>query len=196
MSVGDVYQQTLVGELDGVEVANVFYQKITTDPGESATQEEVFEAFKNNILNEIQKFTSTEFQWECVLSRKIAPMTEPSRVFPLSEVGGVASPSLPANQVITVSHQSTPWTRFQNGRWFFTGIPKIWIESGRLVEAGANAFQDFCETVTGTFADAAVLYRIVHQSRQAETLFDVDACTIRPVPTKLRRRTKRLCSIS
>jgi hypothetical protein len=47
MSVGDVYQQTLVGELDGVEVANVFYQKITTDPGESATQEEVFEAFKH-----------------------------------------------------------------------------------------------------------------------------------------------------
>lgn len=196
MAVNDIYQNTLVASLGTVALANVFYQKITVDAGPPDDQDAMVDAFIQQVLPDILSFQCADLVYECILSRKVSPLTGPAKVYPIQDTGDIVSAPVPANQAITITTRSLPWDNTAGGRYFMAGVPEVWITDGRLLVTETDAFDDFLNKLEGGFTQSGSTYSFQHYSKKFDTYKDILTATLQPIPSRQRNRTQRLCSIS
>lgn len=196
MAVNDIYQNTLVVAQGTVAVANVFYTKITVDAGPPDDQDELVDAFINIVVDAIQKFQCNTTVYECILSRKVSPVTGPAKVYPITGTGDLAQNPMPSNSAITVTTRSLPWDPSAGGRYFMAGVPETWITDGRLLTTEVSAFDDFLTAVTEEYSQSGSSYKMQHFRKKFSSFADILTAQVQPIPSRQRNRTQRLCSIS
>jgi hypothetical protein len=196
MAVNDIYQQTVVASQGTVALANVFYTKITVDAGPPDDQDELVDAFTNIVIEAMKEFQTASIIYECILSRKVDPVTGPAKVYPLNTVGSNPLAPTPANLAITCTTRSLPWDRSSGGRYFLAGVPETWITDGRFLQSEIGKFDNFVEAVVEPFSQSGSTYKMMHHRKKFGTFAEIESAQIQPIPSRQRNRTQRLCSIS
>lgn len=196
MAVNDIYQNTLVAAQGTVALANVFYTKLTVDAGPPDDQDALVEAFIDQVVPAIKKTQSVSIIYECVLSRKVDPVTGPAKVYPITAGGDILSDTTPANLAITVTTRSLPWDPSAGGRYFLAGVPEIWITDGRLQQAFIEQYEDFTDLLTDGWSATGSSYEMWHFRKKFKSFAKIVTAQVQPIPSRQRNRTQRLCSIS
>ncbi len=196
MPIGEVYQQTLVNIQNAEPCASVFYMKVVEDAGTTDPEKDAADALINGIATDIANFQSNQVNYECVLSRRILPTTQPARVLLQTLNGALGGQELPANVAFSFRHYSLDASKFTRGRWFINGMLESYVIDGRLDVGNVAVFQPFINAVVAPIVDSGRTYRLQHFSKFLDQFFDINSVLQNPVPTKLRNRTPGLCSIS
>ena len=196
MAAGDIFQQTVVAQVNAEPTANVFYLEVLDDTGTTDAEADAAQALQNGVLPVLGAFLSEDVAYECILSRRVRPTTAPARVFQLVTVGGLAQAALPANQCIKFRHFSDIGGRNRQGRWFFAGLPEADATNGRISNIRIGSYNAFAAVVAATITDAGRTYRLKHFSKKLNQFWDIDQAVVDPIPRKVRNRTPGLCSIS
>lgn len=196
MAAGDIYQCTVVQGLDGVNLANVMFLKIIDDTGIADSEIGVNEVFDNQIIPAMVNIQSEDVSYECVLMRKVAPMTAPARVFPSTKVGLLPFPSIAANQVAVMSHYSNDGRPRYRGRYFISGTPKTISSHGRISETFKGIYDELADLMTETITESTHTYRMQHYSKFLDVHVDIENARMQPILTKHRGRTPGTCSIT
>lgn len=196
MPAGDVYQFTMVSIGGGVTWANVLYQQTIDDTGSTNPEMDAYTAFLIHILFSFRDIMSNETEIDCVLQKLLVPMTQPAVVQVSNTTGTVAAQMLPANQAVLLSHRSLPANAGNRGHIFVSGTVETWAENGRIKEANKASFDALQGKLVTPYTTAGHDYKIVHRSKKNGTYADIVTTTVRPIYTKIRNRTQRLCPIS
>ena len=195
MAANDIFQFTIVQQLDLVFYSNVFYQKVVDDTGTSDAQTDAWNSFLANVWTVWQGVVSNDAQVECVLARKVDPRTDPAEKIDLTSTGAVVGDSLPANNPLIINHWSLPVGRETRGRWYMTGVDRSWVAEGRIDDGRIDDYDALMSALVNQQDLAGKTYQLTHWSPRLQTFHDLVRCQVNPRLTKLRRRTQPLCSI-
>lgn len=196
MAVGDIYSETVVMNHGGVNFANILYLKVDADAGPDKDDDEVAADFIASVIPTIQATQSDQVTYECVLQRKVSPVTAPSKVYEVLGTGDSVLHGLPTNQAVLLRHQSLP-AQIQNyGRLFLAGVPEGWVSKGRVKFNFISDFEPLLNILTQGFTVGGTDYRMVHHSPTLATYQNIVTASINPRVTKFKNRTRPLCSIS
>lgn len=196
MPAGETYEVTVVWAGGGSFWANVLYCNIVDDTGTTDAELDLQQAVKNQVIDKVLDLLSFQVSTDCYLIRRKLPTTAPSRVFVDSSSGTIINPMLPANQALVMSHRSKPPRRENIGHVFWSGTTEAWAVNGRFNGAGASVFTPIITAFTADIVDGGRTYRMKHFSRALGAFADISTVAFRPIYTKLRNRTKKLCPIS
>lgn len=196
MAANEIYQQTVVNLQNAEPCASVFYTKVIEDAGTTDPELDAATALMDEIVSNVAAFQSNQVNYECVLSRRLLPTTQPARVLLQTLNGSLGGQELPANVAFSFRHYSIDASKFTRGRWFFNGMLESYVNDGRISFLNAAVFAPFIAACTAPFLNSGRTYRLQHFSRKLDLFFDIDSVLQNPVPTKVRNRTPGLCSIS
>jgi hypothetical protein len=196
MPIGEVYQNTVVNLQNAEPCASVFYNRVVEDAGTTDPEKDQADALIDGIITHLADMQWNQVQYECVLSRRILPTTQPARVILQTLNGALGGQELPANVAMSFRHYSLDASPFLRGRWFINGLLESWVENGRILATHATDVQPFINAVPNDYTVSGRTYRVMHYSRRLDTFYDIDSVIFNPVPTKVRNRTPGLCSIS
>ena len=196
MPAGEIYQASCVFTGGDAVWANVLYIEVVDDTGTTDAEKDAIDALSNQVIAKMRDLMSFQTNFDCVLSRRVAPTTGSSRVFDYGQAGTVIQPMSPSNVAVNLMTRSKPSNIGNRGRIFIGGIPSSWIDDGRLLQTNFVTFSPFRLSLTQLQTDAGRTYQMKHYSPKLATFEDIFDTTIRPVPTKLRNRTQSLCPIS
>ena len=195
MAAGDIYQLTVVQVLGTRSLANVFYQETVDDAGSSNPEADAVDAFELNVIANLRAVQAPQLTYECIVSRRVVPQTQPRFVKFITAAGTGGGNALPSNQSCVVSHQSLPKARGNIGRVFIAGVPEAWIEKGTIRQDQFSNFDNFMGDLETPYTVSGRTYKVVHHSPSLNTYEDIVQTILRPIPRKLRGRTERICSI-
>lgn len=196
MPADEVYQQTVVNIQNAEPCASVFYTKVIEDAGTLDPEKDAADALIDEIITDVAAFQSNQVNYECVLSRRILPTTQPARVLLQTLNGALGGQELPANVAFSFRHYSLDASKFTRGRWFFNGMLESYVDQGRISVDNVAVFQPFINAAIAPFTNSGRTYRLQHFSRFLDQFFDIKSVLQNPIPTKVRNRTPGLCSIS
>lgn len=196
MAAGDVFQYTFVQIADGVAFANILYIEVIDDTGTTDAEMDAFTAFANQFFPHWQAVISDDVTFDCLLSRQVLPTTAPTRLFTIGVVGSIVAQPLAMNQTLVITHRSKPYARTNQGHINMSGVPEAWAVNGRLDESNVPSFASLLTALTSVLTDSGRTYRMQHHSRKLGTYVDIELAELRPIFSKLRRRTKPLCAVS
>lgn len=196
MAVNDKYQLILVANLQKVAIANTFYINVLNDSSASDTADSIHTQFKANILSDLKTIQSSLVEYECMLIRRMLPTSEPSIMFPLTEVGARGTTVLPSNLTCCINTWSNDGRPPFRGRWFISGLLEEDIDDGRWQTHVETALGQFLGAIKDSWGPTGEVYQLNHWS-EAQAQFDpLVRGRIAAIPRKLRNRTPGLCSIS
>lgn len=196
MAALDKYHLTLVAQLDKTSIANIFYINVVDDDSNPGDAEKVHEYFRDNIVSELKALQSSRLEYECSLIRKLEPTSDPAYMYPMTDVGGLGTASLPSNLTMCVNTWSGDGRPYERGRWFFSGLLETQIEKGCWTQDTADDWAGFLGVVGGTYGELGNYYNLEHWSEAQETFSPLIRGRLAAIPRKLRQRTPGLCSIS
>lgn len=196
MAAGDIWQATVVHSLDGVNMANIFYVRTVEDSGIADPVDGINDLMNNQIIPNIISFQTDEVNYECNLIRKVHPMSEPATIIRTTHQGALSQPALPANNVVIVSHYSNDGKPRHRGRYFFSGIPKVYVVQGRIQQQLKHVADALIAKLVVQLTEATHTYRMMHYSRFLDIYSDIQSARLQPALTKHRSRTPGTCSIT
>lgn len=196
MAAGDIFQVTLVQQLNGVSMANVFYMKTIDDLGSTDEYDDVESAFVDQVQGSILQVQNVSVAMECYLIRRILPTTQPTQVYLESGVGAQTGPPMPANSAFKLRHYSGNGDRNRRGRWFIGGVSELLVNTVGLNEDYDAPFQLLIDVIVQNIVNLGQSYRMQHFSRKLNQFFDIDSCLMTPQPIRCRPRTPGICSIA
>jgi len=196
MAAGDIFQLTMVQQLNGVSMANIFYMKTIDDLGSSTEYTHVEAAFVSEIQPAILTVQNVSVNMECILVRRVKPTTQPTQVFLEAGVGTKTGPAMPANSAFKMRHYSGNGDKNRRGRWFFGGVSELLVSTVGINQSLDAPFQLLINIFQQTVIHVGRSYRVQHFSRKLLQYFDIDSCLITPQPIRCRPRTPGICSIS
>jgi len=195
MAAGDVYQIGAVQVIDTVAMENVFYMKVIDDDGVSEKVTNAAAAFNSNVRSAMKAVQSNELNHECTLIRKVYPTTDIAEVVLVDEDGGQLYPSLPQNVAFILSLYAGDGDKNKRGRAFIPGLPEVKVKEGRIDAGLVSLFGDLEDSFTSDISEAGASYRMQVFSRKLNIHTNVASAVVRPIPTKVRRRTPGMCSL-
>jgi len=196
MAALDKYSVTLVAQIHNVSVANVFYVNVVDDSGAADTPASISTQFQGFIVTLMRTHQVNTLVYECLLIRKVSPVTEPAIVFTFADTGAQPPEALPTNVTMCINTVSADGRPRFRGRWFIAGLPEADVLNGRWKDIVVIDWFSFLDQITKTFGPAGEIYRLQHFSPFINQFDDIDRGTISPQPRKLRSRTPGICSIS
>lgn len=196
MSLGDIYQQTAVSIMNASPVANVFYTKVLAESTPSDTEVIAANALNNNILAALAPVQGNDLDYECILSRKVSPVTSPSTVILITRSGTAGVGEFPNNVAVVFRTYAGNGDKRHRGRWFIPGLIKSWVSEGRIDQAHIGTYQTAQDAMIASFGIPQYTFRLQHFSPYLGTYTDIENVIVNPIPTKMRGRTPGTCSIT
>jgi len=196
MAAGDVFSLTLVQQLHGVSMANVFYMKTIDDLGSTDEYNDVETAFVDQVQGSILAMQNVNVAMECYLVRRILPTSQPTQVFLETGVGTKTGPAMPANSTFKFRHYSGNGDKNRRGRWFIGGVSELLVNGSGLNQSLDAPAQLLINIIEAVIVNLGQSYRLQHFSRKLNLFFDIDSALFTPQPIKCRPRTPGICSIS
>jgi len=196
MAVGDKYSVILVANMDNVSIANCFFVDVIDDAGTADVPASISTHFQADIVSLIASQQSINLEYECLLIRKVSPVSEPAVVFTFTLAGTLTDISLPTNVALvvnTVSNDGRP--RFR-GRWFIAGLRETAVENGRWKQSISTLWDPLLVAITNSFGIAGETYILNHFSPHINQFDSITRGRLSPQPRKMRGRTPGICSIS
>jgi len=193
MPIGDIYQMTLVGQLQGQTIENVLHYRVRSD-ADSTAFANGFESFANGILMPAAaECQSLNFKWTQVRVQRIWPLPALiAQEYSEGIFGNDPANSLPAEVALVVTKQSFLAGRANRGRFYLAGLPvnSVEVVSGRYTDDLMLLAQNFAATLyqlvpslpVGGTLEPVIYHRTTH------TATDVATCVARNIPRAQRRR--------
>lgn len=196
MAAGDTFQITMVQQLNGVSMANIFYLDTIDDLGSVQRYTDAIAAFQNQIQSLITAFQVLSVEMECYLIRQVVPITEPTEVFVVAGGGARPDPPCSANVASKLRHYSGIGDKNRRGRWFFGGVSEVDVNANGFNEDMDVIFNLFGAAVVLNIVDSGRTYRMQHFSKTLNQYFNIDSVVPTPQPIQCRPRTPGICSIA
>lgn len=123
MAVGDIYQLTISGTLQGQRIMNVSHYSVDVDALPSALSQGMFNWAAGTLIPAIVQVQSNNFHWDQVFTQKIWPVP----VFipvggTVNILGANVEDSLPAEVAATITRRSVLAGPRYRGRIYVAGI--------------------------------------------------------------------------
>jgi hypothetical protein len=153
--VTDVAKVELIAQLGGHEVVNIFHVH-NTGGWDTPTLTDLQTLFATWLVEEYSPPLSNEVSWTDIISTDLGVADGAQVSGALSQDGGYADTSLPANVALVASWRTGYSGRSFRGRTFLFGIPSARQESPQKVtSAFASAIQGVMAALLDRLADAS-----------------------------------------
>ena len=195
MAAGDVYQIGAVQVIDTVAMENVFFMKVVDDDGITNKLEHAANAFNSEIRPEMRAIQSTQLNHECTIIKKVSPTTDIAEVVLVDEDGLHSGEALPQNVGVILSYYGGNGDKNRRGRVFVPGVPENWVSDGRLIESVSTVMLNLGVAMAADITYSGAEYKMQVYSKKLQIFTDIAQALVRPVPTKVRRRTPGMCSL-
>jgi len=193
MALGDIYQVTMIGTLQGMTIENVLHYRVRADADASAFATGI-EIFANTtFMPAMATVQSSNFNWSAVRVQRIWPIPVLMAVeYPEGIAGALSGTALPAEVALVITKQSILGGRANRGRLYLAGVPgdNVDVTSGRFSSgvvidaqtAAATLYQTINSSPSGGVLEPVIYHRVTH------TATDLVNAVARDVPRAQRRR--------
>lgn len=196
MATNDRYSVIAVANMDKVAIANTFYCNVLDDSAPTDTIDDLAAQFTSTWIAGLKANQTSQLEYECLLIRKVLPVSEPAIMYPLTDVGALAATGLPTNQTLCINTVSEDGTNPYRGRWFISGLLETQVQDGTFTQAVQALWSGFMSALGLSFGTTGKLFQLNHYSHDKNDYTPIVRGRLDPVPRKLRNRTPGLCSIS
>ncbi len=149
MALNDTYSATLASSLAGESMLNTFYFQITAESGNDDDMESLAQLVQDEIVPEVQKWCSDQWQADNAIVRRLKPAITDSLVLPLSGNGDLPQLPLPTTCYMLIGYYSSPYVKGSSYHWKFSGLPHDANNQGKLTDAAIVRATDFINKITG-----------------------------------------------
>lgn len=193
--INDVYQTTVVAQIDGVFLSNIFFVKQLT--ASSVTDDVIAagNAIAEVLIPKLALGQSHDVVYDCLVAKRVFEITSCARVIQMNQIGQLTSDTSPANNAIKVRHYSGFGGKTSAGRYFIVGIPEEDVNRGRAEQGYLLTLGEFIDQLSEVFSHGANDYRIQHYSPKLDVYSDILKGSAWPIITKQRNRTPALCPV-
>lgn len=141
MSVGDIYEASLLTSVNGQKCANVLHFRIATMPATVDPAEDLAEAIQTNLFAGV---LAPAWSGDCILqqirTRKIAPAPGGAIIRPVNQPGDGTGDTLPPNNSVVLTLYSARADRSGRGRLHLSGVEETNVQDGLLSVAAAALY--------------------------------------------------------
>jgi hypothetical protein len=150
----NVAKVTVLGELYGQDVENVWYVQ-TAAPPDIVEMENIAATFQTAYAS-IAAALSQDISFSQVIVRYLGDIAGPEFSFAISppQTGGVATGAEPGNVCLCVSLRTALAGRRFRGRKYFSGLPTGTVVANRVTDATATAIRNAVQNLIANLAVA------------------------------------------
>lgn len=193
MPSGDIYELSMITTLHGQDLANVYhYQQSGPDPTGSV-DDELFQAFNEDVIPKWQLATSSEVGCVAVITRRIWPSPTPGIIHAVTISGSLSGASQPADSVVSATFTSANHTKKGRGRKFFSGITQGDVKNGTIKTGSITLWLTFAGVLWTEIAYGAstTTWKPGVYNRATSTISLFTGAVVRTIIKTLRSRTER-----
>lgn len=134
MSVGDIYELTAKGTLDGQLCENVFHYSVSVDPADASSSDQIIGLLETNVLDLTAVLVSDQFTWTSVAAKNIMSVSDFDEL-PYVNPGLVSGDYMPT--FVAFGFILKRALRLcNNGRKAFAGVPESSVVDGVVTDTG------------------------------------------------------------
>lgn len=145
MAAGDVYELTVVGQLNLQRCVNVFHFKEKTSDSTTNPAKSVAVMFDEEFIPTWRLAISNQWDFNCIYSRRVLPGPGIPFLHTLAgaTVGAIASESVPGNASACMSFKSNEPGPSGRGRKYIAGVPENGQQAGIMSDPQMTLFLTF-----------------------------------------------------
>lgn len=146
MAIGDVYEVTVVSQVNGQRVVNVQHFGEAVECTDDIPARSICAMWEDVFLPLYLAALSNEGSVQCIYARRIDPtLGIPFLVVETSSPGLVAAESVPSNAAAVISFYTSLYSRSGRGRQYFSGVPESHVADGVMDTPYVGDLQDYAD---------------------------------------------------
>lgn len=189
MSVGDIYECSILGRQDGQITATVFHYRQAS--GNAGDQSGALAASVDGSLAAGLKTTlSPEWSYDLSSVARVSPLprTAPTLNSTNAGPGTIGTFAAPSSVAAVLKKKTALAGRKYRGRFFLPGVPLSVIADSQLTAGGVTSFAAMATLLQGNIVNAAGTFNPVIFHRASLTFDNITSVTVDPVLRNQRRR--------
>lgn len=193
MAIGDIWQLTLVGRIQGQVCENVFHYRVTADADDPALFQGLFNFGSDQLCTLAAGFQADTFVWTSIRGQKIWPL--PVRVAHdgiINIPGTNTEVALPSEVAFVITKTSFLAGRANRGRNYWTGITASSVDQvtglfSNLFILAAAPLEEAVHLSVNSVPAGGILEPVIYH-RNSHTATTIIAARSRETPRAQRRR--------
>lgn len=150
MAQYDVYQYTLVGQFETVTINTVGYAQITDEVDQSLALEELADFMFGIVAIDMVQFTSDQFQWTNVITRRLRPAISDVFVKDMTQSGNLPSSPQSSTVYALMRYYCEPYEKSQSNHFKLTGLTDDAANRGVLTDEALLRYSAYIQRMTGS----------------------------------------------
>lgn len=193
MAVGDVYEVTISGRVNGEYCENIIHLREVVGATAPIPASEVCDSALLSWAADLAPLLATSFtKLQCIYARRIHPTPGVAFTKLIALDGEEGTDPVPAGTGLVVSWATALGGRSKRGRSYIFGIPETFQNGGNITEPCLTAFNAWVASVMAAWGPTGASdYRLCVWSALLSTSEDVVAGIVRTNLGSMRSRRQR-----